>query len=132
MRRDQSATLATGHVCDNIAVTVRLPTEWRECIINCHTCKRTLICFLLDNIQPHLKPHQKLYVPGAFEEPLSQTAWFAHGSNSPQPDPTYTCKVEQTDSRVWLHAPGLQYNKILALSPDTDMYIIGLPLQWHL
>ena len=117
VRRDRSATLVAGHVCDNIAVTVELPTKW----------KRTLVCFLakfmLNNIQPHLEPHQKFYAAGAFEEPLSQTSWFTHGRNTPQPD------REETDTRLWLHAARTQYNQILVLSPDTDVYIIGLPLQ---
>ena len=133
MRRDQSATLAAGHVCDDIAATVKLPTKWRECVLNCRTCKRTLTCFLaqfmLNNIQPHLKPHQKLYVAGAFQEPLSQTAWFAHGRNTPQPDPTYTCNAEETDTRLWLHVARTECNQILVLSPDTDVYLIGLPLE---
>ena len=87
MRRDQSATLTAGHACDNIAATVKLPTKSRECVLNCRICKRTLVCFLaqfmLKNIQPHLKPHQKLYIAGAFQEPLSQTTWFVHGRNTP-------------------------------------------------
>ena len=41
-----------------------------------------------------------------------------------QPDPLFASNAEETDTRVWLHA-----TQILILSPDTDVYFIGLPLQ---
>ena len=56
-------------------------------------------------------------------------SWFVEGSNSPQPDPVYSCNVEETDTMLWLHAKRMHCTKILVLSSDTDVYMIGLPIQ---
>lgn len=47
-RRDESATVATNHACDNINESTRLPTKWRENVLHCCKCKRTLVCFLAE------------------------------------------------------------------------------------
>ena len=132
-RRDESATIATGHTCDDINESTRLPTKWRENVLHCRKCKRTLVCFLaqfmLKQVHTYLSSHQKFYVAGAFAEQLANTSWFVEGNNSPQPDPAYSCNAEETDTMLWLHAKRTNCNKILVLSPDTDVYMIGLPLQ---
>ena len=132
-RRDESATIAAGHMCDDINETTRLPSKWRENVLHCRKCKRTLVCFLaqfmLKHINSHLSSHHKFYVAGAFAEHLANTSWFVEGSNSPQPDPVYSCNAEETDTMLWLHAKRTQCDKVLVLSPDTDVYMIGLPLQ---
>ena len=101
-RRDQSAPVVTDHACANITESTELPKKWRENVINCRKCKRTLVCFLsqfmLKHIHTHLLPHQKFYVAGAFAEPLTTTCWFVEGSKSPQPDPKYSCNAEETDT----------------------------------
>ena len=43
-------------------------------------------------------------------------------------DPEYTCNAEETDTMLWLHASKTNCKTILILSPDTDVYMIGLPL----
>ena len=48
---------------------------------------------------------------------------------SPQPDPMYSCNAEETDRMLWLYAERTHCNRILVLSLDTDVYMIGLPLQ---
>ena len=65
---------------------------------------------------------------GAFDSDITDTAWFVHDQDSPQPDPTFTCVAEETDTRLWLHVRKTKHNKILIMSPDTDVYNIGLPL----
>lgn len=40
----------------------------------------------------------------------------------------YTCNAEETDTRMWLHAKQAPYERILVISPDTDIYHIGMPL----
>ena len=50
------------------------------------------------------------------------------GQNRPQPEPAFNCIAEETDTRIWLHATKSQHENILILSPDTDVYHIGLPL----
>ena len=73
-RRDESATIATGHTCDDINELTRLPTKWRENVLHCRKCKRTLVCFLaefmLKHMHSHLSPHQKFYIAGVFAEHL--------------------------------------------------------------
>ena len=56
-------------------------------------------------------------------------AWFVRGHNRPQPDPVYNCNAEETDSRIWVHVTQSTHSKFLILSPDTDVYHVGLPLQ---
>ena len=132
-RRDDTATVAAGYTCEDLNEKTKLPTKWREKVLNCRKCKRTLVCFLaqfiLKHMNTHLSSHQTFYVAGAFAEPLANTTWFVQGNSSPQPDPMYSCTAEETDTRLWLHAKQTPCNQILVLSPDTDVYIIGLPLQ---
>ena len=47
-RRDLSATVMVGHVCDEITASRRIPSKWREDILNCRNCKRSLVFFLSD------------------------------------------------------------------------------------
>ena len=82
----------------------------------------------MKTIKHNLKPHQKLYIAGAFEGNLKDTAWFVQGSDSPQPDPAYYCEAEETDTRIWLHARENSSRNILIVSADTDIYHIGCPL----
>lgn len=132
-RRDESAPIDTSHSCINITESTQLPQKWRENVINCRKCKRTLVCFLslfmLKHIHTHHLSHQRFYVTGAFAEPLSNTSWFVEGSKSPQPDPEYSSNAEETDTMLWLHAKKTNCNTLLVLSPDTDVYTIGLTLQ---
>lgn len=132
-RRDATATLAEGHQCTEFKQETKLKGKWRETVINCRQCKRHLVKFLgqyvLDNIGTHLSPNQKCIVAGAFDGHIAATAWFVQGRQSPQPDPSYACNAEETDTRIWLHLKQTTADKILVVSPDTDVYHIGLPLQ---
>ncbi len=133
-RRDEVATVAAGHTCGDINESTSLPTKWRENVLHCRECKRTLVCFvaqyMLKHMHTHLSSHQKFYVAGAFADHLANTSWFVGGScSTPQPDPAYSCNAEETDTMLWLHAKKTHCSKILVLSPDTDVYMIGLPLQ---
>ena len=118
---------------DDINESTRLPTKWRENVLHCCKCKRSLVCFLaefmLKHMHSHLSPHQKFYISGVFAEHLQTHLGFVEGSSSPQPDLVYSCNAEETDTMLWLHAKKTHCNKILVLSPDTDVYMIGLPLQ---
>ena len=38
------------------------------------------------------------------------------------------CKQKETDTRLWVHVKQTEYTRILVISPDTDVYHIGLPL----
>ena len=134
-RRDALAAVDSNHTCDDIKEYTRLPRKWRENVLNCRNCKRTLVCFLseymLKHIHTHLSPQQKFYVAGSFGEHLACTCWFVEGNNSTsQPDPAYSSNAElETDTMIWLHVRRTDCNTILIQSPDTDVYMIGLPLQ---
>ena len=121
------------HYCDNINRDTKVNhLKWRENYINCRQCKRNLVLFVgnyfLNNICNHLQPFQVLCVAGCFNNDISQTAWYTKSSCQPQPEPDLFSNAEETDSRIWLHAEKTSKNKILVLSPDTDVYHIGLPL----
>ena len=45
----------------------------------------------------------------------------------PQHDSSLTCNAEESDSRIWLRLNSAGDKKPV-LSPDTDVYNIGLPL----
>ena len=133
MRRDAAAKLADDHCCDTFTTTTKIPKKWREGLLNCRECKRSLVKFLtqyfLDNIHTHLQDDETLYVAGGFDGILTDTAWYVKGNGRRQPHPAYTCNAEETDTRVWLHVKQTEYRNILLLSPDTDIYHIGMALE---
>ena len=44
-RRDKTASVVV-HTCDTIEATLPIPPKWRENVINCRQCKRSLTIFL--------------------------------------------------------------------------------------
>ena len=76
-----------------------------------------------------MQPNQKLIIGGCFKGEITNTAWLISGNGLPQPDPVYYSNAEETDSRIWLHVKNTRYREILVISPDTDVYHIGFPLQ---
>ena len=73
--------------------------------------------------------YHSLLLAGCFDGDITDTAWFITQDSTPQPNPVYICNAEETDTRIWLHCRQSECEKILVLSPDTDIYHIGLPLQ---
>ena len=97
MRRDVSAKLVDDHCCDTFTTTTKVLGRWREGLLNCRQCKRSLVKFLtnyfLDNINTHLQGSEALYIAGGFDGTLtgvtcsklslmSQYAAFITGRNS--------------------------------------------------
>ena len=68
-----------------------------------------------------------LYIAGGIEGDLEDTAWCVSDQSSPQPLPTYQSNAEETDTRIWLHVSRTSLRRIYIVSPDTDVYHIGLP-----
>ena len=103
--------------------------NWRENYLNCRQCKGNLVLFLgnhfLKTASTYLGTNQILYIAGAFEGAISDTAWFV---NDPQPDPLFTSNAEESDTRLWLHVKKSRYARVLISSPDTDVYVIGMAL----
>ena len=133
LRRDAIAPVATGHTCDEFHSHKIIPPKWRENVLNCRLCKRNLVCFLtqyfLHNVTRHLRQDNIFLVAGGFEGDIQDTAWFVSYGSRPQPNPAYTSNAEEADTRLWMHVKRTNASKILVLSPDTDIYNIGLPLQ---
>ena len=131
-RRDKAAAVQTNHCCDIITSTTKIPSKWRENVIHCRQCKRSLVKYLcqffLKYMHRYLKQDQTLYVAGGFDDPIQDTCWYVRNNTKPQPDPRYASDAEETDTRIWVHVRQTQCTKIIVLSPDTDVYHIGLPL----
>lgn len=75
-----------------------------------------------------LRPRQKFVTAGGLEGSLKNQALFVTFNGTPQCDAQLTCNAEESDTRIWLHAITLNCQKIYILSPDTDVYHIGLPI----
>ena len=121
-----------AHTCDTINTTMPIPPKWRDSVINCRTCKRNLTVFLANywfhKASQYLQSNMVLYVAGGFEGDIEDTTWFVSGQSSPQPLPLYRSNAEETDTRLWLHVHHSSATNIYIVSPDTDVYHIGLPL----
>ena len=76
----------------------------------------------------YLQQDQTIYLAGGHDDTITETCWYAKQNTKPQPDPKYTSNAEETDTRLWVHVKQTEYRKILVISPDTDVYHIGLPL----
>ncbi len=131
-RRDAAAKVKTGHACDEIKAGNILPSKWREDLINCRTCKRSLVLFLtqylIRNVPCYLQEGQLFYTAGGFQGDIEDTAWFVTSDRNPQPDPAFRSNAEETDTRVWVHVRNTHAANILVMSPDTDIYHMGLTL----
>ena len=53
---------------------------------------------------------------------------FVTYNTQPQCDNALSCNAEESDTRIWLHVINSAGTKKLVLSPDTDIYHIGLPI----
>ena len=130
----EQAEVSEQHYCDDINGSTRIPTrKWHNGLLNCRDCKRKLVNFLgdyfLSNIHLYLTPNQKFYVAGAFKDTRIDTAWYVSAQKKAQPDPTFFCKAEEADTRIWLHTKQTYCEKVLILSADTDTYHIGCALK---
>ena len=129
-RRDKTSSISV-HTCDTIEPNNLIPAKWRESVINCRRCKRSLTLFLtkycLNKISQHLQCGITLYIAGGIEGDLEDTAWCVSDQSSPQPLPTYQSNAEEIYTRIWLHVSRISLRRIYIVSPDTDVYHIGLP-----
>ncbi len=132
-RCDATIKVPLEHYCDDLQGDIKIPHgKWQENLLSCQDCKRRLVTFLgsyfLNNVGKYLQVGQIVYVAGSFEGETGDTAWFVCGQYRQQPDPVLNCSAEETDSRIWVHATKSIHRKILNVSPDTDVYHIGLLL----
>ena len=108
-----------------------IPSGWKE-HLECRVCKRAIteaigISFLQKG-KLLLINDQRLVVAGCFTGDSKNCAWVISPSEI-TPDsaaPQYNCNATEADNRIWCHASQTDATKILVISPDTDVYNIGL------
>jgi len=84
---------------------------------------------LSEEVQRRLGPQQKFVTAGGFDGSLKNKALYVTSSTAQlQPDDSLYCNAEESDTRIWLHAVNSAGTNKLVLSPDTDVYHIGLPI----
>ena len=130
--RDQTNPIPDNHYCSEFKADMVIPPKWRENVLNCRKCKRALVCFLshhfLERIKRKLQPQQKFVTSGGFNGTLRNQALFTTLNGTPQCDNALSSNAEESDTRIWLHVVHSAGHKKLVLSPDTDVYHIGLPI----
>ena len=130
--RDQENPTPDDHVCSNFSPDMIPPPKWRENVLSCRKCKRNLVCFLSNyftkKIKLKLKQQQKFVTAGGFDETERNQAVMVTFNRNPQTDQNLYCNAEESDTRIWLHTIHSYGTKKLILSPDTDVYHIGLPV----
>lgn len=96
-------------------------------MLNCRKCKRKLVGFLstycLEKMKRVLQPNQRFVTAGGFDNDLRDKAVFV--CMNTQCDDALLCNAEEADTRIWLHTV---QSAGQILSPDTDVYHIGLPI----
>ena len=127
-RRDQTNKIPEDHYCQEFTHDMVIPPKWRENIINCRKCKRSLVSYdFMHRIRRKLQPHQKFFTAGGFSDNLQNQALFSVHNDSPKIDSRLTCNAEESDTRIWLHVVQSAGQRKLVISADTDVYHIGLP-----
>ena len=133
LRRDKQH-LKEDHSCTKLSLDSSIQKNWRVNILSCRKCKRTLVLILskfFSSVVPqNLAPNQKFVTAGGFEGIDRHKAYTVQRRGTPQCAPLLTCNAEETDTRqtLWLHVKHSAGLNKLILSPDTDVYHIGLPL----
>ena len=123
--RNESNPVPEGHECRQFSSDMGIPPKWREDVLNCRNCKRSLVCFLSDyflkKMKTSLQINQRFITAGGFNNDLQGKAMYVSMNTSPLSDDTLLCNAEEADTRIWLHTLNSAGNKKLILSPDTDV-----------
>ena len=129
-RRDAEHSVSPDHEHYLFSNSASVPQRWRE-HLNCRHCKQQLVKYLgeaLLTLAPSLlSDEQKLVISGCYEggKAMGITPSGVHEC------PQLMCNAEESDTRVWLHVVHSAGSKKLLFSPDTDVYHIGLSLDFH-
>lgn len=90
------------YCCDTIISTSKIPKKWRENLLHCHNCNRSLVKYLshyfMHCMAKKLQHNQTLYLAGGFEDTIQDTCCVACNSNKPQPNPRYSSNAEEADT----------------------------------
>ena len=124
-RRDTSFS---DHNCFIFFDDAEVPIKWQN-TIKCRMCKRRLTTYLsgyfVRKIRPFLTESQKFVTSGATDNFNSVVVTNDTGACMWS---TIESRVDESDTRLWLHLRYSAGTKKFILSPDTDVYHIGLPL----
>ena len=125
-RRDSSSS--PDHLCFVFFDDAEIPNKWQD-TLSCRQCKRQLTIYvsnyIVSNIQSLLRGLQKFVTSGATG---TNHALEVTRTNGKSTSARYSSNVDESDTRIWLHAKFCMGSKTFILSPDTDVYHIGLPL----
>ncbi len=125
LRRD---TLSDDHTCFIFFNDAEIPVKWQS-IIKCRICKQKLTTYLSEylvgNIRTFLAEGQKFVTSGATGTLASMVVTKNEG---PYLWSVIESRVDESDTRLWLHMKHSAGRRKFILSPDTDVYHIGLPL----
>ena len=134
-KRDRLHPIPDSHYCMEFSADLLIPPKWNQEVLNCRKCKRNLVCFLsnyfLKKMKQHLQSHQKFITAGGFSEVDGVKAMGVTSRGMPHEEPQLFSDAEESDTRIWIHALNASDTTILILSPDTDVYHIGIPLVAH-
>ena len=123
------------HCCADFSADLIIPPKWRENVLSCRKCKRQLVCFLsehfLQKIRPRLRHSQIFVTAGGLKGELRDKAVQVTSGQPPTINNILSCNADESDTRIWLHALHSPGTRKLVLSPDTDVYHIGLPVIAH-
>ena len=77
-RRDCTAQVMTGHLCDEVNGNTIIPKPWRANFINCRNCKRSLVIFITKHLlkfaSQFMHDGQMLVLAGGFDGDIEDTA----------------------------------------------------------
>ena len=73
-----------------------------------------------------MQPGQVFVTAGGLDGSETDKAWFVTGDHQVGKLDQFSSNHEEADTRVWFHA--LKFEKSIIYSPDTDTFMIGLPL----
>ena len=71
---------------------------------------------------------QRFVTAGGFEGDSRNKAFSVENGAQAQCVDAVYCNAEESDTRIWLQALHLAGTKKLILSPDTEVYHVGLPI----
>jgi len=132
LKRDRANPVPDTHFCSEFSADLLVPPNWNQEVLSCRKCKRNLVIFLaqyfLQKMKHNLRLEQKFVTAGGFIGAQENQAMSIHGRGVPCDEPQLLCDAEESDTQIWLHVMNVTSTNVLVLSPDMDVYHIGLPI----
>ena len=131
-RRSDKNNSSNDHHHVTFITTTNVPQNWRS-FIQCRECKRSIIQALglsyLQTARFKLLHDQNLILAGCFTHATDSNPMIISGDGSlPEQITEFRTNAEEADMIIWRHALKCSAQRVLVYSPDTDVYVIGLPL----